>query len=270
MNIGKLVRMNRLFSHTSGRLCSVAIDHYIGYGNSGNKLPDGLHYLPSTLKEIVKGKPDAITMQKGIVISAWQSHAGKIPLIIQSSIGSVDDVAGQQLLTPEEAIRLGADAIAVATFVRGPTEAEHLRIAADYVREASRFELPVICHIYPRVFTENGVENSYTPEDIAWAAHCAFEIGVDIIKVPYCGDRSAYADIIANIPTPIVAAGGPRQETLEMALTTMYDVVQSGAKGAAIGRNVWGFPHISAAIKAFKAVIHDGMSPKDALQVAGL
>ena len=32
MNTGKLVRMNRIFSHASGRLCSVAVDHFIGYG----------------------------------------------------------------------------------------------------------------------------------------------------------------------------------------------------------------------------------------------
>jgi len=31
MNTGKLVRLNRLFSHSSGRLCSVAIDHFITY-----------------------------------------------------------------------------------------------------------------------------------------------------------------------------------------------------------------------------------------------
>jgi hypothetical protein len=32
MNIGKRIRLNRIFSHPSGRLCSVAIDHFIGYG----------------------------------------------------------------------------------------------------------------------------------------------------------------------------------------------------------------------------------------------
>ena len=42
MNVGKLVRMNRIFSHSSGRLCSVAVDHFIGYGHG---LPDGLRRI---------------------------------------------------------------------------------------------------------------------------------------------------------------------------------------------------------------------------------
>jgi class I fructose-bisphosphate aldolase len=47
-------------------------------------------------------------------------------------------------------------------------------------------------------------------------------------------------------------------------------VVQSGARGATIGRNVWGFEHIGAAVRAFKAVIHDGRNADEALRQAGL
>jgi DhnA family fructose-bisphosphate aldolase class Ia len=32
MKVGKRIRLNRIFSDPSGRLCSVAIDHFIGYG----------------------------------------------------------------------------------------------------------------------------------------------------------------------------------------------------------------------------------------------
>jgi DhnA family fructose-bisphosphate aldolase class Ia len=47
-------------------------------------------------------------------------------------------------------------------------------------------------------------------------------------------------------------------------------VVQSGARGATIGRNVWGFEQITAAVHAFKAVIHQGKSAPEAMQLAGL
>jgi class I fructose-bisphosphate aldolase len=50
----------------------------------------------------------------------------------------------------------------------------------------------------------------------------------------------------------------------------MYEVVQSGARGATIGRNVWGFEHIAKAVLAFKGVIHDGLSPEEACKNAGL
>jgi class I fructose-bisphosphate aldolase len=54
------------------------------------------------------------------------------------------------------------------------------------------------------------------------------------------------------------------------ALSMMADVVQSGAAGATIGRNIWGFDNVTANVKAFKAVIHEGMSAEDAIRKAGL
>jgi class I fructose-bisphosphate aldolase len=50
----------------------------------------------------------------------------------------------------------------------------------------------------------------------------------------------------------------------------MADVVRSGARGATIGRNVWGFQRITQAVLAFKAVIHEGKSPEEALHMSGL
>jgi class I fructose-bisphosphate aldolase len=267
MNIGKLIRLNRLFSHPSGRLCSIAVDHFIGYGQG---LPPGLRHIQDTLRDIAAAQPDAVTMMKGIALSAWKPYAGKIPLILQSIIARPDDTAFESLLSAEEAIRLGADALAVACFVSGKNEASRLKVVANVVREAASFELPVICHIYPRTKASDYTQVSFTPEDIAWAVHCALELGVDVIKAPYCGEVSAYAQIVSDTPVPVVAAGGPQQETFEAALGMMAEVVASGARGATIGRNVWGFGNTAAAVRAFKAVIHDGSTPKDAMAVAGL
>lgn len=265
MNTGKRIRMNRLFSNPSGRLCSVAVDHFIGYAEG---LPDGLRDIRPTLAAIVAAEPDAVTMHKGIAASAWQAHAGRVPMILQSTIARPDDSAREQIATPEDAVRLGADGFAVAAFVRGSTEAAYLRTVADCVRQAARFEMPVIVHIYPR-----GPDNStisFQPEDIAWAVRCALEVGVDVIKTPYCGDLEAHRQIVSACPLPVVAAGGPRAQTLESALAMIGEVVQSGARGATIGRNVWGFERITAAVEAFKAVIHDGKTAAEALAIAGL
>jgi class I fructose-bisphosphate aldolase len=174
------------------------------------------------------------------------------------------------MITPEETVRMGADAMAMAAYVHGANEAFYLRIVADAVREAARFDLPIILHIYPRQKSSGYKTISFAPEDIAWAVHCAMEVGVDVIKVPYCGDVKAYAQIVADTPVPIVAAGGPQTATFEAALKMMSEVVESGAKGATIGRNVWSQTNITGAVKAFKAVIHDGASPQQAIKSAGL
>ena len=111
---------------------------------------------------------------------------------------------------------------------------------------------------------------SFAPEDIAWAVRCGVECGVDVIKVPYCGDQAAYAQIVRECPVPVVAAGGPKAETLKAALNMAAEVVASGAKGMTVGRNIWGFPQVGPALSAFKMVIHDRLSPDEALDKAGL
>jgi len=267
MNTGRLVRLNRLFSHSSGRLCSVAIDHFITYQEG---VPEGLRDISGTLKAVAKGRPDAVTMHIGWARSAWQEYAGSIPLILQSSLLRVDESDMAQSVTPEDAVVVGADAFAVVCFVRGTTEFRHLQKLADCVRMAARFEMPVVCHVYPRVFSDGKPRISFAPEDVAWAVRCAAELGVDVIKVPYCGEVAAYRQIVSESPVRVVAAGGPKAEDLRAALTMVSDVMKSGAYGAVIGRNVWGFKNVTASIKAFKAVIHDGASPDDALKKAGI
>ena len=47
-------------------------------------------------------------------------------------------------------------------------------------------------------------------------------------------------------------------------------VMDAGARGMTIGRNIWGFPRITEAVEAFKLVIHDGKSPEQAMKLAGI
>ena len=266
MDLAKRIRLNRLFAHPSNRLCSVAVDHFLGYQRG---LPEGLVNLPETIGKLVAGKPDAITMVKGTAKSAWEAYAGRIPLIIQSVAFTADDATIENLARPEEVLRLGADAIAVALGVRGPNEGKFLKILSNMVEEADRIGLPVISHIYPRDFSKGGTI-VHDPENIMWAVRCGIECGADVIKVPFTGDPASYAKIVASSPVPVVAAGGPRCDTLRSALEMMTQVVASGARGATIGRNVWGASDPTKALVAFRAVIHDQMTPDAALEAAGL
>jgi fructose-bisphosphate aldolase, class I len=263
MSLGKTIRLNRLFAHPSGRLCSIAVDHFIGYGQ---EMPAGLRHIVPTLAAIMAAKPDAVTMHRGIATSCWTPYAGQVPLILQSSLGTVEGQREQLIITPEDAVRLGADAMACAVFIRGPQEANILSGVYEVVREAERFDLPIICHIYPRKL-DGAPRVSFEPDDIAWAVRCAVECGVDVVKAPYCGDVQAQAKIVADCPVPLVAAGGPRSSSLQAALAMMADVIASGTRGATIGRNVWGFERIADAVRAFKAVIHDGITREEAMRL---
>lgn len=267
MNTGKTAHLNRLFSHPSGAMCSIAVDHFPIY-NMG--LPQGLRQIQSTLAAIAEGQPDAVTIFKGLAMSAWKPYAGRIPLILQSSFIRPDGSTPYLAANVEEAVRLAADAVAVVAFVYGPGEATALNLVSNVVREAERFDLPVICHTYPRdLSTPNAI--SHRPEDVAWAVRCAVEMGVDVVKAPYCGDQAAYADIVNDCPVPMVAAGGPKTDTVLAALEIVASVRAGGGRGATVGRNVWGNPgQITQLVKAYKAVIHDGTPPREALASVGL
>jgi class I fructose-bisphosphate aldolase len=266
MDLAKRIRLNRIFAHPSKRLCSVAVDHFVGYQKG---LPEGLVNLPETIRKLVAGKPDAITMVKGTAKSAWEPYAGRVPLIIQAVCFTADDATIENIARPEEVLRMGADAIAVSLGVRGPNEGKFLKILSDMVEQADRIGLPVISHIYPRDFT-NGGTIVHDPENIMWAVRCGIECGADVVKVPFTGEAASFQQIVASSPVPVVAAGGPRCDSLLSALEMMTKVVQSGARGATIGRNIWGAPDPTRALIAFRAVIHDRLTPAAALKSAGL
>jgi class I fructose-bisphosphate aldolase len=257
LGLGKKVRLNRLFGNPSGRICSVAIDHFIAY-HAG--MPEGLADLPRVVRAIVAGGPDAITMTRGAALSCWPPYAGRVPLIMQSMASRPDDSADEQLSVPEDAVNIGADAFAIVAYLRGPSEAAHIRRVAKAVREAERWQMPVIVHTYARSFTAEGVEISFLPDDTAWAVRCAVEAGADVVKVPYCGDVASYTHIIDSCPVPVVAAGGPKAGSLDAALAMARDVIASGARGMTVGRNIWGFPDVTGAVEKFKTVIH-GAAP---------
>jgi class I fructose-bisphosphate aldolase len=265
MELAKQIRLNRIFSHPSKNLCSVAVDHFIGYQKG---MAEGLRNVPETIRKLMAGRPDAVTMLKGMAKSAWGPYAGQVPLIIQSVCFTADDAIIEMVARPAEVLRLGADAIAVAIGVRGPNEGKYLKILTHMVEEADGLGLPVIAHIYPRDFSR-APTIVHDAENIAWAVRCGIECGADVVKVPFTGDVKSYREIIATSPVPVVAAGGPRCESLRSALEMTAQVMEAGARGATVGRNIWGATDPTKALQAFRAVIHDRSTPGAALEAAG-
>jgi class I fructose-bisphosphate aldolase len=262
MNLGKQIRLNRLFAHPSGRLFTVAIDHF---GGCQTGLPEGLTNLGETLEKVMAGRPDAVTMLKGPARKLWPDYAGQLPLIVSSVHFRVDDSYIENVVHPEEVALMGADAIAVAIGVRGAKEGRFMKILCDIVEGAERVNLPVIAHIYPRDYSGDEPKIVHDPENIMWAVRCGIESGVDVVKVPFTGDAASFRDIIATSPVPVVAAGGPATPTFEDALRAAAQVVESGARGATIGRNVWGTPSVTENVLALKAIIHGDKSLEQVL-----
>jgi class I fructose-bisphosphate aldolase len=266
MNLGKAIRLHRIFSDPSGRLLSVAVDHFAGYEGT---MTAGLHNLPKTIAEVAEARPDAVTMLEGTATRCWPPYAGKLALIIQMGCFTPDDRITETLGSIEGIVRIGADAVATAIGVRGNREGYYLRVLSDTVTKAERFGLPVIAHIYPRAYDGDTAVIVSDVANIAWAVRCGIECGADIIKVIYPGDPKAFEEIIDSCPVPVVAAGGPRTETFVQALMQADDIINSGASGLTVGRNVWAPDRNTfVAVTAYKLVVHDRVAPQKAVEMA--
>jgi class I fructose-bisphosphate aldolase len=251
-SLGKQVRLNRLFSHPSGRMLGVAVDHLMNYPDG---LPQGLKPIAETLRQIVEAAPSSLTVNKGIATRCMMPYAGRIPFIVQSMAMNADSDTFASHATVEEAVALGADAIAVAMFVGNELELEYAEHLGDVVREAAPYGMPVIPHIYPLARGGTFHKVRHDPEHVYYAVRVGLEMGADVIKVPFTGDAASFRDIVNMTPVPVVAAGGPKAETLQEAVEMLRAVASSGAAGATVGRNVWGFEDIGEAVRQLKEAL---------------
>lgn len=266
MGLGTQIRLRRLFDHPSGHLFGIAADHFASYG--GNIATTGIANLPRALKQLMRSEPDSVTLNYGAAKNFWAPYAGTSALVVETAMFTADDRIRERWTEPEDALRLGADAIAVAIAVRGPEEGKYIRSLADAVHQAEKLEIPVIAHIYPRNYGGDEPVIEFTPDQIAWATRVGIETGADVIKVGYPGDLEAFREIVSGSAVPIVVAGGPQADTLAEALQHISDALAAGAVGAVIGRNIWGDPDPLAAAHAYRSVIHDGLDPASALEQA--
>lgn len=265
MFLGKKVRLRRLINQDSNRFLAIAIDHAIGWG-----VLKGIEDIQRLIDKVASAGPDTITIQKGIAEKCMDKWAGIQPFILKCTSFSpyypdYDGYTG----SVEEAVRLGADAISVGVTIGGDKQPELVKNLALLTGKAALYGMPVVAHIYPR---GNLVpkDKRYEYENVAYAARIAAELGVDIIKTYYTGDPESYRKVIEACPAPVVVSGGPKLDKLEDVFKMTRDALDSGAAGITYGRNVWQRDNVGHIIKAFKVMIHENASVKEAMDIVNI
>jgi len=260
--IGKRIRLERIKHRPSGKFFFVTVDHSITRGVFA-----GLINMKDTMKKIVAGRPDGITMHKGIAQEFFYPYAGQVSLILKaSSFSPYQPTYDTWVAWVDEAVRLGADAISMGVLVGGDRQAEMLHDLGLMSREASLAGMPLIAHIYPKGEMIKA-EDQYSVEALSYAVRAGAELGVDIIKTWYPGSPEAFAKVVEVAPGKVVAAGGPKTETERQFLEMTRGVMEAGAIGVAYGRNVWDHPKPTLMIKALKAIIHANKGVDEAMEI---
>jgi fructose-bisphosphate aldolase, class I len=251
-SLGKTIRLNRLKNKGSGRFLTIAIDHAPSYG-----VLAGLEDIGRVLHQVASAEPDAMVMMKGVAENYFEPYAGRIALILKCSTLSPYHPTRDVWVSPvEDALRMGADGIAMALTVGSEQQVELVANLSKLVMEAERVGLPVIVHAYP-----NGElvppEERFTTDRVGYAARMAMELGVDIVKTFYTGSPETFSRVVEMAsPALVVAAGGPKMESDQDVLQMAYDVVQAGAAGITFGRNVWQHRTVPQVVQALKQILH--------------
>lgn len=231
MSAAKTIRMNHIFA-SDGRAVVVAMDH----GLPGMTPLARLKKPGQLLQHIRAGGADAILTTPGIA-AHFAADIGKLGLIIRLDGGATtlsDSFGAMQLIASvEDALRLGADAVAVMGFCGTPDESDSLRTLGQVAAECRALGMPLMAEMLPL-----GFMGKPTVEQVALAARIGAELGADIIKTKYVGTPDTYVEVTDSCFAPVLILGGSTKSP-DGVLTEIQDALAAGSAGVAIGRNVW-------------------------------
>jgi len=253
--------LGRLFNRETGRSFITAIDHGVTLG-----VPQGAERVLETIEQVIEGQPDAILVSPGILDKASHlfAHRGAPAPIVRSDFiinhPFVDIGEGyRQLITPAEALALGAEAMVMFLMVgakEGSMFADNVRAVATTAQEAHRIGLPLIVEA---VLWGTRVENKRDPEMLAFGSRMAIELGADAIKTEYTGDPKSMAALIEACPAPVLVLGGVKSDSPTAFIEATRHAMDAGARGVIYGRNVWQADDPVAISHQLREIIHGNL-----------
>ena len=266
-DIGKSIRLKRLFDHESDTSLIVPMDHGIEFSYAELEDPE------TTIASLVEAGVDGFIMRRGLARATLNEFAGRAGWIqrISGRCGVADAPEDELIVASvEEALRNGADAVCATFFLGGDFESQQLPALGRISDECSALGMPFVAEVFP-VGDSNAqpYDGPYTILDMRLVVRTACEEGADLIKTWYTGDPESFAEVVRYSTVPVLIAGGPKADSDRAVLEMVHGAIQGGARGITMGRKIWQAPNPAALARALAAVIRDGASVDDALQVLG-
>ncbi len=256
MDWGLRNRLARIIKPDTNRTVMLAADHGYFLGPM-TKLED-----PGKTLRPLMPYADALMITRGVTRNAIDPMSD-IPIVLRVSGGV--SIVGPALsdegiaTSVKEALRLNASAMAISIFVGTEHERQTLLNLSKLVDEGNEYGIPVLA--------VTAVGKELEKRDARYLSLCcrmAAEFGASFVKTYYCDD---FQRVSEGCPVPLVIAGGPKMETELDAMTMASNAIQEGASGVDMGRNIWQSGHPVAMIRAIRSVVHENLTPKEALEV---
>ena len=243
-----------------GKSLLIAYDQGLEHGPSADF--DERNVNPQFIMDIAeKGEFSGLVFQKGCAEKYYKASSG-IPLIVKvngkSNLGT-GAVISRQVCSVEEAISLGAKGIGYTIYAGSSYESDMFKEFGRIEEEAHKKDLPAISWVYPRGGKVQELGGDSTKETVAYAARIGMELGADAVKIKYPGNAEDFKWAVASAgKAHVFMSGGPKTGTDEDFLKIVTGVMDAGATGVAVGRNVWQHPDPLSITRKIKEVIFKG------------
>ncbi len=246
-------RLSRIFNAKSGHTVMLAFDHGYIMGPTS-----GLERMDLTMPPLIEYS-DCIMCTRGALRSIVPPTSNK-PVSLRYSAGTtvLGELNDETILDIEDAIRVNASALAIMVAIGSKYEAKTIVNLTRTADLGNKYGIPTLG------VTAVGKELVRDARYLGLACRVCAENGATFVKTYYC--EKDFAKVAAACPVPIVIAGGKKLPENE-ALALAYNALQEGASGVDMGRNVFQAEHPVAMIQAIRAVVHDGLKPKEALEL---
>ncbi|MGE0035332.1 MAG: 2-amino-3,7-dideoxy-D-threo-hept-6-ulosonate synthase [Xanthobacteraceae bacterium] len=251
---GRALRLARLTKCEKKPLFIVPLDHTVTDG----PFIDARGY-DELLVNLAENGVDAIVIHKGRLGLMPADVYARLSVIVHISASTkyaADPTFKYQVGDVEDCLRRGADAVSVHVNVGSLTEDRQLAQMGQVADACDRVGLPLLAMLYPR---GPGIKDQPPLETLLHAASLAVDLGADIVKLPLSGPVSTMKRVIDSCPIPVVAAGGNQVSDSEF-VTFVADVMKSGARGLAAGRNIFKAEDPAAKVCQVRSILHANYS----------
>ncbi|CAI1493489.1 Fructose-bisphosphate aldolase class 1 [Thermococcus nautili] len=275
-SVGIRRRLRRFFRR-DGRALIFAMDHGFEHGPTDFE-EHWEHVNPRIiLRKVVRAGIDGVMMLPGIARIAGDEVKPNVGLMIKLTSKTNLRPKDEQLLQSqlgfvEDAVKLGADAIAATVYWGSPQEDVMMRQFAEIASYAHDLGFPVVQFAYPRgpyINEKYGRKEDYRV--VMYGARAAAESGADMIKTYWTGSKETFAKVVdAAAGVPVLLSGGAKTENPVDFLKLVWDVIEAGGSGAVVGRNIFQRENPEPFIKALLRVVHRNEDPEEAAKAEGL
>jgi class I fructose-bisphosphate aldolase len=261
MGSGVKLRLRRILNSGNGRIVIFPLDHGVTCG-----LVRGLEDMKRCLQNGIDGGADAFVLHKGMM-NLLEETQGRLPGVFMhlSASTQLGTAVHHKVLvgSVEEAISRGADGVSCHINLGNEYEPEMLRDLGYLGSECARWQIPLLVMIYVRGRYAGDSEHD---KAIAHAVRLAAELGADIVKTAMPSSVTWLERITKSVSVPVVIAGGSKASDPLAFLEGIEQAMGTGARGVAVGRNVFQHESPKAFLRAITYVVHEGLSAKDAIE----